>query len=89
MEKDLILEIEQLTNWTIKGKYIVREIQLESFPAVLDLMMKIGLECEKMNHHPEWTNVYNKLKIKLTTHDTGDISSKDIQLAKKIDRLLI
>ena len=89
MDDKLIFEIDLLVNWCIKDEYIVREIQLESFPAVLDLMMKIGLECERMNHHPEWTNVYNRLEIKLTTHDKRGVTMKDIELAKSIDKLLL
>ena len=52
-------------------------------------MVRAGLQAEKMNHHPLWTNVYNKVEIWLNTHDAGDIvTEKDVQLAEKINSLL-
>ena len=50
-------------------------------------MSKVAFLSEKNNHHPEFTNVYNKVEIKLTTHDTGGLSTKDIDLAEKIENL--
>jgi 4a-hydroxytetrahydrobiopterin dehydratase len=81
-------EISKLTNWQQNGIYLTRTIIFKSFRDALAMMQVIGLFCDEINHHPEWKNVYNKLEIKLTTHDTGDISEKDIQLAKKIDDLI-
>ena len=52
-------------------------------------MTRVALEAEKMNHHPTWSNVWNKVEIRLNTHDAGDIvTDKDHKLAKKIDALL-
>jgi 4a-hydroxytetrahydrobiopterin dehydratase len=51
--------------------------------------VRIGIEAEKADHHPEWFNVYNKLDIWLTTHDAGGVSEKDLALAKIIDRLAL
>jgi 4a-hydroxytetrahydrobiopterin dehydratase len=52
-------------------------------------MTKVALVAEKMNHHPEWTNVYNKVEIRLSTHDAGGtVTQKDYELAKAIDHLL-
>ena len=65
-----------------------REIKFKDFSEALAFMVN-GSEAEKMNHHPLWTNVYNKLEIWLSTHDAGDIvTEKDIQLAEKINSLL-
>ena len=50
-------------------------------------MLRISYIAEEMNHHPEWSNVYNRLEIRLTTHDTGGISEKDYALAQAIDAL--
>ena len=56
------------------------------FNAALEVIMKIGFEAEYLNHHPEWTNIYNKLSIKLTTHDAGNtVTQKDIELANRIN----
>ena len=50
-------------------------------------MTKVALLAEAMNHHPEWSNVYSKVKIELTTHDLGGLSNKDIELAQAINEL--
>ena len=56
------------------------------FNTALEVIMKIGFEAEYLNHHPEWTNIYNKLSIKLTTHDAGNtVTQKDIELANRIN----
>jgi len=51
-------------------------------------MMRIAFECEKLNHHPEWSNVYNLLTIKLTTHDVGGVTELDFELAKFIEEIV-
>jgi 4a-hydroxytetrahydrobiopterin dehydratase len=66
-----------------------RRLVLADFSAALGLMVRIGMEAEKADHHPEWFNVYNKLDIWLTTHDAGGVSEKDIALARAIDRLAL
>jgi len=66
-----------------------RRLVLEDFSAALGLMVRIGIEAEKADHHPEWFNVYNKLDIWLTTHDAGGLSGKDLALARVIDRLAL
>jgi len=66
-----------------------RRLVLEDFSAALGLMVRIGIEAEKADHHPEWFNVYNKLDIWLTTHDAGGLSEKDLALARVIDRLAL
>jgi len=66
-----------------------RRLVLEDFSAALGLMVRIGIEAEKADHHPEWFNVYNKLDIWLTTHDAGGVSEKDLALARVIDRLAL
>ncbi|XP_010869347.1 pterin-4-alpha-carbinolamine dehydratase 2 isoform X3 [Esox lucius] len=52
-------------------------------------MSRVALQAEKMNHHPEWFNVYNKVQITLTTHDCGGLSKRDIKLAKFIDKVAL
>jgi 4a-hydroxytetrahydrobiopterin dehydratase len=66
-----------------------RKLVLKDFSAALGLMVRIGIEAEKTDHHPEWFNVYNKLDIWLTTHDAGGVSEKDLALAKFIDSLAL
>ncbi len=73
-------------NYDADRKALHREIVLEDFTAAFALMTRIALEAEKADHHPEWFNVYNRVNIWLTTHDAGDVSTRDVQLATVIDR---
>jgi len=74
-------------SWTKHEKYIEKEFVFGDFREAMSAMIRISYIAEEMNHHPEWFNVYNKLKIKLTTHDTGGISEKDHELARRIDEI--
>lgn len=64
---------------------IQRVLTLKDFNEAFGLMTRIALLAEKMNHHPEWQNVYNRLTITLTTHDVKGLSARDIRMAKFID----
>ena len=76
-------------NWIEKDNALYRKITFKDFSHALAFMVKVGLEAEKMNHHPNWTNVYNKVEISLNTHDAGDvITEKDIAFAEKINKLV-
>lgn len=83
--------LASLPAWTYdeKRQALYRKITLKDFSEALSLMMRVGLEAEKAEHHPEWTNVYNRLEIWLTTHDAGNqVSERDVRLAKVIDGLV-
>jgi len=67
---------------------IVRTVQLVDFPAAMAFMTEVAFHAEAMHHHPEWSNVYNRVTIALTTHDAGGITSLDLDLAKAIDRIV-
>jgi 4a-hydroxytetrahydrobiopterin dehydratase len=69
-------------------KAFSRVVILRDFSEAFGLMTRIALEAEKAGHHPEWSNVYNRLEINLTTHDAGDVSERDIRLARLIDELV-
>ena len=75
--------------WIEKDNRLRAEYQFDDFVSAFAFMTKVAIVAEKMNHHPSWSNVYNKVIIELSTHDAGDIvTEKDHQLAKEIDRLL-
>lgn len=80
--------LAHLDGWTIKEGKLFKEVVLPDFARAFGLMASIAVVAEGMGHHPEWYNVYNKVRFWLTTHDVGGISSKDITLAKKINALL-
>ncbi|MBS1655876.1 MAG: 4a-hydroxytetrahydrobiopterin dehydratase [Bacteroidetes bacterium] len=77
------------TRWQEVDNKLHRQFSFRNFSEAFGFMTRVAIEAEKMNHHPLWTNVYNKVDIWLSTHDAGDIvTDKDHQLAKKIDALL-
>jgi 4a-hydroxytetrahydrobiopterin dehydratase len=78
-----------LPDWTrdADGLGISRQFKFKDFNAAFGFMTRCALEAEKADHHPEWSNVYNKVDIRLTTHDAGGLSQRDFDLAAKIDRI--
>ncbi len=85
------LEIEEqlknLPGWSVVNEKLHKEFQFDSFNQAFGFMTRAAMEIEKMNHHPEWFNVYNKLVIELTTHDAGGITRNDINLARILNSL--
>ena len=77
-----------LPNWVVNGDRLHRELQFKSFVEAFGFMAKVALLAESKNHHPNWSNVYNRVSIDLTTHDLGGLSSLDVELASAIDALL-
>jgi 4a-hydroxytetrahydrobiopterin dehydratase len=67
---------------------ISHDFKFKTFSEAFSFMTRVALAAEKMDHHPEWSNVYNKVSITLTTHDAKGLSAKDIELAGKIDQLM-
>ncbi len=80
-------ELKNLPGWSIKDEKLHRDFEFESFNQAFGFMTRASMEIEKMNHHPEWFNVYNKLTVDLMTHDAGGITENDIQLAKILNSL--
>ena len=75
--------------WQLKENKLYKKFEFKNFSEAFAFMSRVAMEAEKMDHHPLWTNVYNKLEIWLNTHDAGDtVTQKDHDLAKKIDALL-
>jgi 4a-hydroxytetrahydrobiopterin dehydratase len=75
--------------WTEENNTLYRKFQFADFSAAFAFMTRVAIAAEKADHHPLWTNVYNKVEIWLSTHDAGNIvTDKDRQLAAVIDKLL-
>ena len=80
--------LRALPDWKLERKALAKEFKFGSFREALSFMVRVGFEAEAMNHHPEWTNVYNRVAIRLNTHDAGGkITLKDVNLARKIQGL--
>jgi len=84
--QDSMKEID--VSWILKGKFIHREILFKDFIEAFSFMTSVAIIAEKLGHHPNWKNVYNKVNIALNTHDADGLTNKDFQLAKKIDGIL-
>ena len=78
-----------LPEWTLRadGMAIERELRFKDFSQAWGFMNRVALLAEKHDHHPEWSNVYNRVAITLTTHDAGGLSERDAKLARAIGKL--
>lgn len=80
--------LQELPGWKYEHDALARTFQFGSFKEAMSFMVRMGFEAEAMDHHPEWTNVYARVAIRLTTHDAGNrVSAKDVALARKISAL--
>jgi 4a-hydroxytetrahydrobiopterin dehydratase len=80
--------LTHLPGWTWQDRALVKTFELADFREAMAFMLKAGFEADALNHHPEWTNVYNKVSIRLTTHDAGNqVTAKDVTLAGKMSAL--
>lgn len=80
--------LEKLADWNIDLQKLHRHFVFENFVEAFGFMSRVALVAEAMDHHPEWSNVYNHVDIYLTTHDAGGISERDFTLATQINKLL-
>ena len=70
------------------GKALVRTLKFKDFSEAFAFLTRVALHAEKVDHHPEFTNVWNRVDFRLTTHDTGGITERDLKLAEAINRLI-
>ena len=79
--------VTQLSGWTVKrdGTAIGKSFIFDDFARALGFMTCVGVQAEKLDHHPEWSNVYNRVEVELTTHDAGAVTTLDLALARFMD----
>ncbi len=87
-QTDIDEELKSLSGWNVVNEKLHKEFQFDNFNQAFGFMTRAAMEIEKMNHHPEWFNVYNKITIELTTHDAGGITENDVNLAKILNSLV-
>ena len=80
---------QQLPAWTLQEGKLHRELRFADFSEAFGFMTRGALAAEQLNHHPEWSNVWNRVVINLTTHDCGGLSKLDLALAQRIDALAV
>ena len=86
-ENEIVQELKKLDGWKIVSGKVNKSFEFGDFVQAFGFMTRVAMEAEKMNHHPEWFNVYNTVRIDLVTHDVSGISNYDFMLAKTIDRI--
>lgn len=87
-EEDIVASLADLPDWQRNNDGIERTVKFDDFVAAFGFMSSVALLAERANHHPEWSNVYNRVHIRLTTHDAGGLTQRDFRLAGEIDGLL-
>ena len=79
--------LQGLSGWEIVDGYVSKEFTFKGFIHAFGFMTQVAIHAQVMKHHPEWSNVYNKVKINLITHDEGGITELDTRLAEKAERI--
>lgn len=92
MEKSTAAEIQaalqKLPGWEFEEDGLVKSFQFKDFKQAWGFMQKVAEAADAMDHHPEWTNVYNQVLIRLSTHDAGGVTGKDFELARQVEAAL-
>jgi 4a-hydroxytetrahydrobiopterin dehydratase len=87
-ELEIEEELKKLSEWSVKNDKLRKEFKFDNFNQAFGFMTRAAMEIEKMNHHPEWFNVYNRITVELTTHDAGGITKNDVDLARILNSLI-
>ncbi len=87
-QNEIVARLDELDSaWTLNDNNISREFVFADFVTAFGFMTSVALMAEKADHHPNWENVYNKVKISLSTHEAGGLTDKDFDLAINIDNI--
>jgi 4a-hydroxytetrahydrobiopterin dehydratase len=85
---ELVHALKQLPDWHLHEGAIAKELTFADFVSAFGFMAQVALIAEKMNHHPDWSNSYNRVRVSLKTHDKGGLTELDIKLAGAIEKLM-
>ena len=85
---EIARKLESLEDWDFYDNALHTDFEFDNFKDCMSAMNRIAFECEALNHHPEWTNIYNTLDIKLTTHDAKGVTLLDFKLASIINQIV-
>ena len=84
-ERQIQDALAELDGWSLREGKFHRELKFVDFQEAWSFMGKVAIIAEEMNHHPEWFNVYNTVRIDLNTHDVGGLSTRDVEMAQRIN----
>ena len=86
--EEIAAACQELPGWSCERDALAKNFKFGSFREAMSFMTRVAFDAEAMNHHPEWTNVYNRVAIRLNTHDAGGkVTAKDVELAKRIQEI--
>lgn len=87
-ETDVLLRLSTVPGWEVREGALHRELRFDSFPRAFGFMASVAVVAQELDHHPEWSNVYDRVTIRLRSHDVDGISDRDFALAVRINDLL-
>jgi 4a-hydroxytetrahydrobiopterin dehydratase len=87
-EEEIRTRLQNLKDWRFEDNAIVKNFTFPTFFEAYVLLTKAAFIAEKLNHHPDWSGVYNKVTLKLNTHDAGGVTEKDFEFAEEIEKAL-
>lgn len=88
LKKEVEMSLNDLKGWKFLNNGIKKDFLFQDFNEAFAFLTRIALLSEKMNHHAEWSGVYNKVHIRLSTHDAGGVTQKDMDMATSIEKYL-
>jgi len=80
--------VEALEGWELDGMSLRRQLVFDSFVQAFGFMAQVALIAERLDHHPNWSNVYNRVDLAITTHDAGGLTALDFEFARRVDAVL-
>ena len=86
-EEEVKAKLQKLLNWKIENGKLHKLFKFKNFNQAMSFMVGVGMVCEKMNHHPEWKNVYGNVDVELVTHRVAGLTELDFELAEKMDKI--
>lgn len=84
-KEDIASELKLLDGWDLKNGKLFKSFKFKDFPSAIQFMVGVSFECEKLNHHPQWYNVYGLVQVELITHSVNGLTELDFKLARKMD----
>jgi len=87
-ESEIAAALKELPGWSLRDGKLHRELKFDDFVGAFSFMTGAALVAESLNHHPEWSNVYNRVTIDLATHSEGGVTGYDVEWAKRVGELL-
>ncbi len=87
-EQEIHDKLSDLTGWTTDGTAIEKHYEFPDFNGAMKFMATVAPSIDAMNHHPEWSNVFNKVDVRLSSHDEGGVTQRDLDLARVLDAAL-